>query len=482
MAEPEIVSSFRDPSGTVFVTNGRVFRSVNAGASGSIAEFLQSPLAERLVEQGKIVRTAEVSADQVRSGLDERRLALFDMYGPGGRTFEHERIWFASYPYEWSAEALYAAGLLTLDIAEASLQHGYGLKDATPYNILFSGPKPVFVDILSFEKREGGDYIWLAYAQFVRMFLLPLLVNKHFRSGLDQLFTTRPHGLEPEDVYVQCGWSQRLRGPLLTEVAIPTWLKGRNGTGKAELYRKREDSNHEKAAFILRSQFRRLRRALKKAAPPTVRDSHWAAYMNTLSYSDDEFKRKDNFVEKVVVETQPATVLDIGCNTGHFSAIAARNGARVVGIDIDPVVVGRTWQRAVQEKLDILPLTVNVARPTPATGWRNSEYPSFLSRATGNFELVLMLATLHHLLVTERVPLHEILQLASELTTRHLVIEYVANNDPMFQQIARGRDSLHEDFTREAFEAACLQHFSIVRAESVKGDLRWLYLLEKKRF
>jgi hypothetical protein len=38
--------------------------------------------------------------------------------------------------------------LLTLDLALDLLPEALGLKDATPYNVLFRGPHPVFVDIL----------------------------------------------------------------------------------------------------------------------------------------------------------------------------------------------------------------------------------------------------------------------------------------------------------------------------------------------
>src|SRR5690349_129632 len=91
-----------------------------------------------------------------------------------GMILEHERIPFPSYPYEWAAPMLHAAGRLTLDLAASLAKEGMGLKDATPYNILFRGPQPVFVDLLSIERRDPRDAIWLPYAQFVRMFLSPL--------------------------------------------------------------------------------------------------------------------------------------------------------------------------------------------------------------------------------------------------------------------------------------------------------------------
>ena len=480
MGEQSTLSSFRDPSGTVLVTTNRVLRRVSADALPEALEFIRSPLAVRLKDAGHLVQTTEVPDSEVDHHLTDRSRSLIDSFGPGGSTFEHERIWFQSYVYEWPPEMLHAAGMLTLDLAEKSLESGFGLKDATPYNVLFRGARPVFVDVLSFEKRLVTDFIWLPYGQFVRMFLFPLLIQKHFGVGLDQLFTTRAHGLEPEEVYAQYGWRHRLRPPLLTEVSLPTWLNKRHKPSEQSLYKQRTVSDPEKAAFILRSQLRRLRRALKKAAPARSRRSHWASYMSTLSYSGEEFQSKHNFVEQAVAEIKPKRVFDIGCNTGHFSAIAANSGAQVVGVDIDPVVVGSAWQRASENNLDILPLVVNVARPTPPTGWRNSEYPSFLARASGSFDLVLMLATLHHLLVTERIPLSEVLDLVAELTTDFAIIEYVSKEDPMFRQITRGRDHLHQSFTQDAFEKACLKHFTLVRSQPVKEGLRRLYLLRKR--
>jgi hypothetical protein len=92
-----------------------------------------------------------------------------------------------------------------------------------------------------------------------------------------------------------------------------------------------------------------------------------------------------------------------------------------------------------------------------------------------------MLAVIHHMIVTERIPLKSILKLASELTTRLLVIEYVPPEDQMFRRLTRGRENLHADLTRETFEAACRESFEILRAEPLGASGRWLYLLRKRR-
>jgi SAM-dependent methyltransferase len=393
--------------------------------------------------------------------------------------FEHDRVWFPSYAYEWPPEMLYAAAELTLDLAECSLETGYGLKDATPFNILFVGPKPVFVDILSFEKRDPGDSTWLPYEQFMRMFVRPLLMSREFGVTADEIFISRNAGLQAEEVYSHCPWSRRFRAPFLTAVSIPVWLNRRVDPDHDKIFKKKTSADPEKAAFILQAQLRRLRKILRRVAPRSQAQSVWSSYMSSLSYMEDEFARKTNLVRSWVSNCQPKAVLDIGCNTGHFSAIAANNGAHVVAIDLDPVVVGNVWRRATAEKLDILPLVMNIAHPAPATGWLNAEHPSFLNRAAGSFDLVMMLAVIHHLLVTDRIPLIEIVNVAAELTRRDLILEYVSKDDPLFRRLTRGRESLHESYTQQSFEAACRQRFTVVEKHPVKGDLRWLYLLRK---
>jgi hypothetical protein len=143
-------------------------------------------------------------------------------------------------------------------------------------------------------------------------------------------------------------------------------------------------------------------------------------------------------------------------------------------------VVGETWRRARDERLDVLPLVIDLGRPSPGVGWRNRECPSFLERARGAFDAVLMLAVVHHLLVSERVPLHEIVDLAADLTTDVLVVEFVGPEDAMFRRLARGRDGLFSDLTTERFEAAFGLRFDIVRSERLEDASRWLYLLRRK--
>lgn len=447
-------------------------RVVGPAGAGDLDAFLGSATVRRYMAEGRVVGTSELSPAAARGpGIP---------VGPGDRVLEHERVPFPCYPYEWPPEMLEAAARLTLDLADALLAEGRGLKDATPYNVLFRGARPVFVDVLSVERREPRDPIWLAAGQFQRTFLLPLLAARHFGLLPATVFQAARDGVEPEALYGLLGPLRRLRPPFLGLVTLPTWL-GRRDAGDPAAYRPRLAPTPERARYVLAFLYRRLRRALASVAPARDRRSAWSHYAAAPERTP-ELEAKRALVQAVMDEFHARTVLDVGCNTGYLSAVAARAGARVVAIDADPVVVGAAWHRAAHEGLDLLPLVVDLTRPSPALGWRNRECPAFLDRAQagGGFDATFCFAVIHHMLVTERIPLAELLDLVATLTRQLAVIEFVPPDDSLFRRITRGRERLHVDLTPAAFEAAATRHFETVRVVPIPGTERRVYLLRKR--
>jgi SAM-dependent methyltransferase len=243
----------------------------------------------------------------------------------------------------------------------------------------------------------------------------------------------------------------------------------------------RKSGGAEETRFILASTFRGLRRHVKTFAPAAESSSHWSEYTSTLTHYDAEQKAiKERFVRQQIEAAKPSWCLDVGANTGQFSEIAAQHSS-VVAIDSDVASLGRIWRRAQANNLSILPLCVDICRPTPASGWRNLEQPSFLDRCAGRFDMVMMLAVMHHLLISERVPLDEIISLAAQLTSDHLIIEYVGPEDPMFRKLLRGRDALHAGYNFHAFETALKQRFQVVATCPVPGIDRTLFSARRSR-
>jgi SAM-dependent methyltransferase len=471
--------SFRDPAGHVALVGGRVFRTIAPSSFPEFKQFLDSAAAKSLIGAGELIPTKDLSegfnGDHWHLPAD-----IAETVKGASHLVEHDRVWFPSYPYEWPPEMLFAAGQLTLHIAETIVRDGFRLKDASPYNVLFCGPKPVFVDVLSFEERPSEDPYWIAYGQFLRMFILPLLSAETFGTTPAEIFLNHRDGIESEAMYRNLSWPRRLKPPFLSTVSIPSWLGGGVSIKNGEFWERKRRMPADKAEYVFRSQLRRANKLLQRVEPATGKKSVWSSYTDSHSYKSEDYSLKKEIAEQWLKAIRPETVLDVGSNTGEFSEIAARAGSRVLAIDVDPVASGTTWRRARANNLDILPLVVNFAWPTPAMGWRNAEYASFLDRAADQFDVVILLAVLHHLLVTERIPLQQVADVCAKLTKSYMIIEYVSKEDEMFRVLARGRDALHRDFTQEAFEHTFKEQFEFVDKRQVKGNFRWLYLFRKK--
>jgi hypothetical protein len=91
----------------------------------------------------------------------------------------------------------------------------------------------------------------------------------------------------------------------------------------------------------------------------------------------------------------------------------------------------------------------------------------------------MMLGLIHHLLVTDQIPLHEVATLLRDLTIGWAIVEWVPATDPRFAELVRGRDELYGQLNEAAFVAAIEKHFSIATREQLQNG-RSLFLLEVK--
>lgn len=462
------VVSFRDPGGSVSVTHDRVIRTVFPAGVANLNACLNSSAARRFVEEGSLIGTQTIAAHTLQQDVSvlDRQVVV-----------EHPRIPFVSYPYEWPSAMLHAAARLTLELCSSLLEEGLGLKDATPSNILFRGPRPVFIDVLSIEERNPLDPIWLADAQFARTFLIPLLLNRRTGYPIHELFLFHRDGIAPEQAVRRLPGLRRWFPPDLGLVTLPARAARFENES---LYRSRQARDAGEARFVLARHFHALRKKLDGLEPAAVA-SAWSGYEAACpSYSNEQQAAKRQWLERTLREIKPDRVLDVGSNTGEYSLMASAAGASVVSIDSDAESVAALWRSAAAAGADILPLVVDFARPTPPGGWLCQEHSSFLERAGGFFDCALFLAVTHHLMVTDQIPLEQIFDAAASLTTRWLAIEYIGPQDPMFRRLARGRDALYQWYSRSAFDDCARRSFDIVSSIEIPSSDRALCLLRRK--
>ena len=476
-SSPCALRSFRDPSGQVFETRDRILRVVNRGAQLNLNAALHSPTVQRFMDLGRVVKTWGLPRSEQQAWVEQFKRGSWLLTSDISSVLEHEKIFFPSFAFEWPAEMLWEAAALTLELAQALVGEGLGLKDALATNIFFKGPRPIFIDFLSFEKRVPCDPIWRAQSQFAQTFLNPLLANRYFSVPLDAIFFRSRNGIHSESIKNLCGPFRRWFPPFLNLITLPALFSSQPQS--LGIYEPFLVSSQEKADYILRALLARQAKHLKKLTPRAERSSFWTGYMDSANaQTAPQLEQKETFLKNVMAAQNVRRVLDVGANSGHFSELAAQGGAEVVAIDSDPVVVGRLWKRAAQKDLSILPLVVNLAAPSPALGWKNQECPSFLERAEGAFDLVVLYAVLHHLLAQEAIALPRVLELVKLFTKAFVVMEFVSPTDPGFEKMARGRDFSY--LSKAYFEACVLKEFEIVYQEKgVQGD-RTLYFLKKR--
>ena len=158
--------------------------------------------------------------------------------------------------------------------------------------------------------------------------------------------------------------------------------------------------------------------------------------------------------------------------------MAAKNSKLVVSFDVDPTCVEINYRDSKQvSNSNILPLFQDLTNPSPAIGWGHSERASFLER--GQADLVMALALIHHLAISNNVPLEKIAKFFAD-SCSFLIIEFVPKNDSQVQKLLLTREDVYPDYTVNSFEKTFLNYFTILHKNSISGSHRLIYLMKVK--
>ena len=455
-----IPSSFRDPSGFVFCQDGSIYRQVNTSYKDQYDHLMASGLYDSLVNSELLIPHEEVNAPKVK-------------YDKAYRVIEPEPIPFISYPYEWCFSQWKDAALSTLRIQRIALDFGMSLKDASAYNIQFRKGKPVFIDTLSFERyREGNP--WVAYRQFCQHFLAPLTLMSYKDIRLSQLFRVHMDGIPLELT------SSLL--PVRTYFKISSLIHLHLHAMSQKRHAARSfDHKLVTKSFSLHS-FRGLIDSLESSIqrltwhPPLT---EWNDYYGAGNrYESQAMEHKKQLVADFLDEINPETVWDLGANTGLFSRIASRKGIETISFDMDSACVEKNYLEVVAEKEpNILPLLLDLTNPSPQLGWLNQERMSIFER--GPVQTVLSLALIHHLAISNNLPLDHIARFFRQIGS-WLIIEFIPKTDSQVQRLLSTRKDIFHEYTQENFEAEFGNLFLIKGSVKISDSQRTLYLMEGK--
>ncbi|MGV7220602.1 MAG: SAM-dependent methyltransferase [Nitrospinales bacterium] len=452
-------SSFRDPSGFVFSSEGTIYRQINEIYKDEYEFLNDSGLYSDLTESGFLIPHDEVSVESQ---------SIDNAY----KVIEPKQIPFISYPYEWSFNQMMDAALITLEIQKRSLDHGMVLKDASAYNIQFINSKPVFIDTLSFERLDEGKP-WVAYRQFCQHFLAPLALMRMKDVRLNQLLKVHIDGVPLDLASKLLPFKSKLSIGLLFHIHLHASAQ-KKYSGKPEEASKKENKKISKRVHLglvdnLKSS------VLKLGWEPS--GTEWSDYYDETNYSNQAMNFKKEKVESYLVKVHPKSVWDLGANTGEFSKLSAAMGIPTIAFDIDPACVDFNYRACRNENREcLLPLLLDLANPSPGIGWENRERSSFMER--GPVDLVMALALIHHLVISNNVPIARLAEFFSKIS-QNLIIEFVPKSDSQVKRLLAFRKDIFDDYHIEGFISAFSSFFEIVDKYEIPESGRTLFLLRR---
>lgn len=458
MTTSRLGASFRDPSGFLFTREGVLYRQVNRVYAADYSKLMDSGLYEKLVKNNLLVPHTEQTIEP--ADISTAYIVI-----------RPDKVQFISYPYEWSFSQLQDAALATLSIQKRALKLNLSLKDASAYNIQFYNGKPVLIDTLSFEAYQEGEP-WVAYRQFCQHFLAPLVLMAYRDMRLNQLLRIYIDGI-PLDLA-----SNLLPGHTRFNFALNTHIhlhaRFQKQYADAALSEVRAGRKMSKQALLglivsLENTVRSLKWKIKK--------TEWGDYYKATNYTDTAFEHKKQLVTDWLKRIGPRIIWDLGANNGMFSRLVSAEGY-TVAFDIDPLAVEQNWLQVKENKeKNILPLVLDLTNPSPALGWSNQERDSFRDR--GPADLVLALALVHHLAISNNVPLPMVAKFFAGLGG-WLIVEFVPKTDSQVQRLLQTRKDIFDFYERDAFESHFQAYFEILERIPVLESSRWIYLMKKQ--
>lgn len=452
-------ASFRDPNGFLFSEDGILYRQINQQYQDDYRKLHESQLYDYLIERGWMIPYVE----RVHPGF---------LPEIAYKVVEPKRLPFISYPYEWSFSQLKDAALLTLKIQKIALKHGMSLKDSSAYNIQFDleTGKPVLIDTLSFETYQEG-LPWVAYRQYCQHFLGPLALMATTDIRLSQLSRVYIDGAPLSLVSELLPARTRLNFGLLSHIHLHAKAQERfAGSYQAQVSRPMSKNN---VLAIIDSLERTTQKLTWK-----VGGTEWGSYYQDTNYSDKALDCKKTLINNYLGTAAPQSVWDLGANTGLFSRIASEAGIPTIALDIDPAAVELSYvQVKANHEANLLPLLMDLTNPSPDLGWENRERGSLFQRRRP--DLVMALALVHHLAISNNVPLEMIAAMFSRIAP-WLIIEFVPKEDSQVQRLLSTRADIFDNYHQQGFEQAFQQFFKLEAVDAIPNSTRRIYLFSRR--
>jgi hypothetical protein len=410
--------SMADDFGRVFFKEGKVFRAIYNEKKEFCLEFLSSPLFNELSIKNLIPKTE----------IADFNIEGFDL------VLEHEKL-LETYQHEWSFDMFKDAALMLLELNNICNKYGYELKDGHPYNILFKGTNPIYVDLGSIIIKQNED--WVAYNEFIEAFAIPLLFWSEGKTYIvRKLLEGYPYKMHtiPEKTIGNSGilnlldynltqYNLNLKNKVLftthkNNKLISILVRTLNAFNRRILGAKTRSFYYQKSYIPLGI----IMRLLNNSEPPELISS-WQDYHQKV-YKDSEtsdpifrFSRILTLIEER--GNQIDSVIDLAGNAGYFCSLLGKNSkiSKILLSDYDENAINSAYNRFKSndnlKKINVVLLNFMAAPDMIGTSKRLKA------------DIALAMAVTHHLLLTNKYSISAIFEKIKSYSNKYVFIEFM---------------------------------------------------------
>ncbi|QDU79195.1 hypothetical protein Pla110_09000 [Polystyrenella longa] len=446
----------------IFTWQGELYRSIPQSSLPMWKQLTEEGLLQELIHERLFVETRETDLQ-----LEGAALVL-----------KHDRIPFVSYPYEWCSAAFQSAAIQFLELNIRLAKSGLATSDAHPWNLVFDGTTPLFVDYGSFvplEQIHRADFINQFRAQF--WYPLQLMTSGHGRLARTLMQEYSQPIQEDELPGLRYLWR---RG----------WLRlaksrghSRLGRGAQKLARlNRFHLQRQPSTEIWIKGLERWKRRVERVRLPRQR-TFWSHYY-AEDYPDhaqpETWSEKQITVAKVLEELAPATVHDLAGNSGWYAQLACRQGRQVVCTDNDDLALNQLFQREQSSNSGMSLAYLNIVNPVGPHGTIDARGSRLYTAVEQRLQAdcVLALGLTHHLVFTEMFDFPFIFGALSQFTRKDLIVEFVSRDD---EYVKTWWNDSYDWYTLENFCDIARQYFEEVDVQDSSPAGRYLVVCRQRR-
>jgi hypothetical protein len=372
-------------------------------------------------------------------GLVRTRISEEVMLNDSFVTLEHETIPFETHPSESTCYMHWLAAKTMIKVNLFLSKHGFLLKDAHPWNIMFNKGMPIIIDFGSIIKSSAVPVQW--FDEFRKYFCIPIWLAST-KMGYE-------YAMEYRRQHTNGFGLKFFESNLLNRLVFKRLFKLKRYLSSPVEFSKHLDD------------------WLDKHNPLANKQENWAGYRQCGELLDPlkpEYP-KQKFVHEILSRDRPGKVLDFAANKGYYSEMAAKLGAVVVACDYEEYCVDRCLSLTQEKGLPITPVLLDFARPTPNYGiglYGRNSYERFRS------DIVLALGLVHHICITQNLPVEVFCDICMRYANKGIVLEYV---DPTDIHVAQWGLSIPKDYSIEGITKFFSKKFpKVIKGENITNN------------